>query len=200
VRPDRNGRCLLAGLAGLAVAALLLALGAVMRSNANFSEEYVGRQLSQQRISFKPADALTPEEREAECLVRFAGQPLTSGEQAECYANHFIGRHLQSVAGGRTYAELRGVQTTLRAQIADAQARKDPAAADLQRQLAEVTTQRQTLFEGETVRGLLLTSFGFGTLGSKADQAATVSTVAGGAVLVLALVVVARSLRRRAAM
>jgi hypothetical protein len=185
------------GIGGLAVAALLLALGAVMRSNADFSEEYVGRQLSQQRITFKPADALTPEEKESECLVRYAGRPLTTAQQAECYANHFIGRHLQSVAGGRTYAELRGIQTTLRAQIADAQARKDPEAADLQRQLNDVNGQRQTLFEGESVRGLLLTSFGFGTLGSKADQAATVATVGGGAVLLLTAVALARSAAKR---
>ena len=78
-----NRRRLLLGLSGLAVAALLLALGAVMRSNANFSEEYVARQLSQQRITFKPMEALTPQERETECLVRYAGRSLTTGKQAE---------------------------------------------------------------------------------------------------------------------
>ena len=192
-----KSRGLLIGIGGLAVAVLLLALGAVMRSNASFSEEYVGRQLAQQRITFKPLEALTPQERGTECLVRYAGQRLTTCKQDECYANNFIGVHLQFVAEGRTFAELREVQTSLRERLADAQARNDPAVADLQRQLNEINGKRQTLFEGESVRGLLLTSFGFGTLGAKADQAATVATLAGGAVLLLTALVLARSVSRR---
>ena len=60
---------------------------------------------------------------------------------------------------------------------------------DLQRELAEVNGKRQTLFGGETVRGLLLTSYGFGTLGTKADQGAPVAFAASAVVLLLSLVV-----------
>jgi hypothetical protein len=181
----------------MALAMLVLALAAVMRSNADFSEDYVARQLAEQRITFKAADALTPEERRTECLLRFAGQPLITGTQAECYANNFIGRHLKSVADGKTYSELREVQTSLRAQLADAQARNDPSQADLQRQLNEVTAKRQTLFEGESVRGLLLTSYGFSTLGTKADQAATVAMAGGGAIVLVSLLILAKAMRGR---
>jgi hypothetical protein len=170
-----------------------------MKSNATFAEDYVTRQLSEQRITFKPANALTPEERATPCLVRFAGQRLSTGEQAECYANHFIGRHLKSIADGKTYAEMRDVQTSLRTQVAQAEARNDPALADLRRQLTDVTTKRQSLFEGEMSRGVLLTSYGFSTLGTKADQASTVAYVASGVVFLLSLLVLARALRRRSA-
>ncbi len=66
-----------------------------------------------------------------------------------------------------TYAELGAPQTALRAQVAAAQAANDPALADLQKQLTTVTAQRETLFKGETLRGLLLTSFGFSVFGVK---------------------------------
>jgi hypothetical protein len=193
----RSRRGLVVGVGGLAVAALLVGLGALMTSNARFAEQNIGRQLAEQRITFKSADTLTPEERATPCLVKFAGTPLVTGAQAECYANHFIGQHLKSVADGKTYSEMREVQTTLRTQIAQAQATNDPAVGDLQRQLAEVTAKRQTLFEGESVRGLLMTSYGFGTLGSKADQAATVAFAGSGTVLVLSLAALALAARGR---
>ena len=81
---------------GIALAGLLLVLGLVMTSNANFAKGYVKDQLSQQHITFTPADALTAEEKQSACLVKYAGQPLTTGKQAECYANDYIGLHLKS--------------------------------------------------------------------------------------------------------
>ncbi|HEX7165549.1 MAG TPA: hypothetical protein VF230_01080 [Acidimicrobiales bacterium] len=169
---------------GAALAALLLVLGLVMTSNANFSENYVTDQLSQQNISFKPAAELTDEEKAAPCIVENAGKALTTGKQAECYANDFIGLHLKSTADGMTYADIGVPQSELRTKVAAAQKAGDPALADLQKQLADVTTKRETLFKGETLRGLLLTSYGFSELGAKANQAATVA-YAGAALLAL---------------
>lgn len=194
-KTPRTGRVL--GACGIGLALGLAGLGLVMRSNAAFAEQNVSRQLSQQRILFKPADALTAEERSTPCLVRYAGRPLTTGAQAACYADHFIGRHLQSVAGGRTYAEMREVQNGLRAKIAQAEATQDPAVPDLQRQLNEANGKRQALLEGESVRGLLLTSYGFATLGEKAGQAATVGLTGGAALFVLSIALLAVGLIRR---
>jgi hypothetical protein len=192
--PVKSGkkRHLLRGLAGIAVALTLVGLGSMLRSNAAFAESNVTKQMAEQRINFKPAEALTPEERGTPCLVKYAGQPLTSGAQAECYANHFIGNHLKKVADGRTYSEMRAVQTELRERLTRAQAASDPLVGDIQRELAEVTGKRQTLFEGETVRGLLLTSYGFGTLGTKADQGATVAFGASAAMVIFSLVILGR--------
>jgi hypothetical protein len=172
---------------GLVLAGLLLVAGIVLTSNANFANDYVTEQLSAQKIMFKSADTLTDEEKQAACLVEYAGQQLTTGQQAECYANEFIGLHLQSTAGGKTYAELGDPQAQLRAQVQQAQQTSDPALPSLQQQLATITQQRDTLFRGETLRGLLLTTYGFSVFGTKAAQAAIVAYIAAAVLALLAI-------------
>ena len=172
---------------GLALAALLLVLGLVMSSNASFAKGYVKDQLSQQNITFPASDALSPEEQQSACLVRYAGQPLTTGKQAECYANDFIGLHVKSIADGQTYADLGAPQSDLRAKVATAETANDPALADLQKQLAAVTAQRESLFKGETLRGLLLTSFGFSVFGVKGEQVAMVAYLAAALLVLLSI-------------
>jgi hypothetical protein len=172
---------------GLLLAGLLLIAGLVLTSNAKFANDYVTQQLAEQKINFKPAATLTDAEKAKPCLVQYAGQPLTTGKQAECYANNFIGLHLESTGGGKTYAELGDVQTQLRTQIADAQKTNASNLADLQKQLTDATSARETVFKGETLRGLLLTSYGFSEFGTKAAQASTVAYIGAGVVLVLAL-------------
>jgi hypothetical protein len=178
---------ILFSIGGLMLAGLMLVAGIVLTSNANFANDYVKSQLSQQNITFKTADTLTDEEKESACLVKYAGEKLTTGKQAECYANEFIGLHLKSIAGGKTYADLGDPQTKLRTEVAAAQKSNDPALAGLEKQLAEVTGQRDTVFKGETLRGLLLTSYGFSEFGVKAAQAATVAFLAAGLLALLAI-------------
>jgi hypothetical protein len=178
---------LVVSVGGLLLAGLLLVAGLVFTSNASFASSYVHDQLAEQKISFKTADTLTAEEKQQACLVEYAGQPLTTGKQAECYANNFLGLHLEGIAGGKTYAELGDVQTQLRAQIADAQKTNAPNLADLQKQLTDTTASRETVFKGETLRGLLLTSYGFSELGAKAALAATVAYIGAGVLFLLAL-------------
>jgi hypothetical protein len=171
---------MLFSIGGIVIAGLLLVAGLVLSSNASFANNYVKTQLSQQNITFKSADTLTAEEKAKACLVQYAGQKLTTGKQAECYANDFIGLHLETTAGGKTYADLGEPQSRLRTQVAAAQKNNDPSLADLQKQLADVTAQRETMFKGETLRGLLLTSYGFSEFGAKAAQAALVAFAAAG--------------------
>ncbi|WP_432994222.1 hypothetical protein [Dactylosporangium sp. CA-233914] len=168
------------------LAGLLLIAGVVLTSNANFADDYVKTQLAQQQITFKTAGTLTAEEQKSACLVQYAGQQLNSGKQAECYANEFIGLHLKSIAGGKTYAQLGDVQTDLKNQLTTAQTAGDSAkATDLQKQLTDVNAQRETVFKGETLRGLLLTSYGFSEFGTKAAQAAIVAYTAAGLLFLL---------------
>lgn len=159
---------------GLLLAMLLLVLGLVMQNQADFAKSYVTDQLSAQKIVFTPADKLNDEEKSATCIVSNAGQPLTTGKQAECYANNYIALHLSETNGGKTYAE---TSTESRVAAAAAKAATDSNAADA----AELTTQSKavaakvdTLFKGETLRGLLLTSYGFSIFGERAQQAAYV--------------------------
>ena len=176
---------ILFSIGGVGLAALLLVIGVVMTSNANFSKKYVTDQLRQQKITFKTADTLTDEEKAAPCLVKYAGQELSTGKQAECYANSFIGLHVATTGKGRTYAQMGDDQTALRAQIATAQKNGDANVADLQKQLTDLTANRETVFKGETLRGVLLTSYGFSELGNKAAQAASVIYL--GVILLAAL-------------
>lgn len=182
-RPDgRRRRRFLLSLGGLGTAGALLVLGAVMMSNANFSRNYTGEQLMGQRITFKAVDALTPEERKSECVVRNAGKMLTTGKQAECFANEYIALHIRQIGSGRTYAELGAAENELRARVAAAQASGDPALPGIQKELSDLTRQRDLVFKAETLRGILLTSFGFSELGEKGAQAGTATY--GGAGLV----------------
>jgi hypothetical protein len=178
---------ILFSIGGVGLAALLLIIGLVMSSNADFSKRYVTDQLKEQKITFKAADALTEEEKAAPCLVEFAGQALTTGKQAECYANEFIGLHVKTSGKGLTYAEIGDAQTALRAQIAAGQRNNDPGVADLQKQLADLTAQRETVFKGETLRGILLTSYGFSELGNKAGQAAGIIYLGAFLLVVLSM-------------
>ncbi len=160
---------------GIVLAGVALVLGMVLTSNASFARSYVSDQLRQQKITFKTAATLTDEEKKSACVVANAGKQLTTGKQAECYANEFIALHLRTMAAtkGMTYAEIGVPQSELRAQIA-AKPANDPALPGLQKQLADITAARETLFKGETLRGLLLTSYGFSVFGEKAAQAARV--------------------------
>lgn len=180
-------RWLRRSIAGLALAGGLAVLGSQMTANADFSERYVTEQLARQRITFKAADALTDEERKHACVVANAGKPLLTGKQAECYANDFIGTHVVAIGKGRTYAEMEDVRTGLLAQIVAAQASGDPELTRLQKELGELTGQREAVFKAEMLRGALLSSFGFGTLGEKAGQAATVAYAGAGVVALLSL-------------
>jgi hypothetical protein len=74
----------------------------------------------------------------------------------------------------------------------------DPELAKLQKDLGELTGQHEALFKAEMLRGALLTSFGFSTLGEKAGQAATATVVCACAcACVVALLSVAGLARSR---
>lgn len=143
-----------------------LALAAIFHANANFAKGNVRDQLTAQQISFPPADKLSAEEREQEGVLKYAGQQVTHGDQARVYANEFIGLHLKTALGGKTYSQL------------SAESRANPTDEELAGKV-------QTAFRGETLRGLLLTSYAFWTLGEKADQTALILVIGAGVLLVL---------------
>jgi hypothetical protein len=158
---------------GLVIAGLVLVLGLVLQNQANFAKNYVHDQLAQQKITFTPASALKPNENDP-CLKDNAGKPLVTGKQAACYANHYIAVHLGEVNDGKTYAE---TSSQLRAL-------PDQNSAEAKALQGKV----QTLFQGETLRGLLLTSYGFSIFG---DRAQTATYVCYAVALVLFLAAIA---------
>jgi hypothetical protein len=169
---------------GVALAILLIVLAFVLRSNANFAKDYVHDQLVAQKITFTPVDKLSDEEKQFPGLVRYAGQPLTTGKQAETYANAYIALHLKETNEGKTYAQTSNDARALRAQAAAAKQNNAPDGATLDAQATALEAKVQTLFRGETLRGLLLTSYGFSIFGDKAMQAAWVCFAAAIVLLV----------------
>lgn len=167
---------------GLVVAALLLALGFALNGEHNFSQDYVRGELAAQKITFATADKLTDAEKNwkpgSACLVKYAGTQMETGAQAECYAKYFLAEHMDASAKnagfpGATYATLGAIRTDLTAQVTAAKAKNDTvAAADAQKKLDAATSLRTTMQTGETLRGLLLTTYGFSVIGDKALLAA----------------------------
>ncbi len=181
---------------GLIACLLLLVLAAVLQTQAGFAQDTVRQQLSEQKITFTAADKLTNQEKTwkpgSRCLVENGGKLLESGAQAECYADYYIALHLDEAATtagypGATYASIGATQTDLRSKLADARSRNDPQAASLQQQLDGVNALRTTQFQGETLRGLLLTSYGFSIFGQRAQLAALICFAIAALAALLAL-------------
>ena len=170
---------------GIAVAILLVLLGIVFKTNADFADSYVHDQLAEQKISFTAAEFLSDEEKTSTCLIENAGTPLDSGKKAECYANDYIGMHLKGIGGGETYATIGAIQTKAKTALADATAANASNVAELKADLDKITGQRESMFKGETLRGLLLTSYGFSIFGEKAALAGMLSFL-GALVMLLA--------------
>ena len=171
---------------GLALAVLFIVLGLVLKNQADFAKDYVHDQMAQQAITFTPEQGLSPDEKKATCLVSNAGKDLLTGKQAECYANEYIARHLREVNDGKTYSQTSNVNRELGGKL-EAAMKADPESAatkELQTQVDTVDAKVQTLFRGETLRGLLLTSYGFSIFGERAMQAAMVAFLAGFVLLV----------------
>jgi hypothetical protein len=168
-----------------AVAAVVLGVaGALLMWGHNFADDYVHRELSSQNIFFPSADELTAEGRTD--LVQFADEQVTTGDQAEGYAS-FINGHLQGIADGATYADLGGTLNEARDAVtaAEESGASEAEIADLQARVTEISGQRDSLFRGETLRGLLLSTYAWATLGRIAGIAAIVAFVAAGVMVVL---------------
>lgn len=154
---------------GVLVAVILLVAGGLLTWAHTFVSDQVTHQLSSQQIYF-PApgspDIASPEIKPY--LEKYAGQQLTTGAQAEAYADHFIAVHVSEIAGGKTYAQL------------SAASKADPTNAKLSGQVA-------TVFKGETLRGLLLNAYAFWKMGQIALYASIAAYVGAGLMLLLSL-------------
>ena len=168
----------LISIGGLLLAVVLLVAGGLMLYASVFITNEVHDQLAAQKITM-PTDetglADLPADDKA-ALEPYAGQPMTTGNQARAYADHYIAVHLSEVAGGKTYSEVSGDY------LASCSDPKAAASADCQ----ALAGQKATLFQGETLRGLLLYGYAFATMGTVALYGAIVAFVAAVALFVLA--------------
>ena len=153
---------------GLVLAAVLLVAGGLLTWAGSFVGTEVNTQLSAQKIFFPPAGPATADPKIGPFLNQYAGQQLTTGKQAKAYADHFIAVHVAEATGDRSYAQISSAQK---------------AAPDD----AKLVALKQTAFQGETLRGLLLNAYAFGTMGTIASIAGIVSFIGAAVLLVLAL-------------
>src|SRR5277367_942902 len=137
---------------GLVVVAVLIVAGSLLTWGTHYINSNVHNQLAAQQIFFptaaefaqaKPGTEITPGMKPY--LLQYAGQPLTTGAQAEAYADHFIAVHLSEMPYGGVYAKV------------SAASRATPSPA--------LTAEVATSFQGTTLRGLLLEAYAFSEFG-----------------------------------
>lgn len=167
---------MLASVGGVIVVIALAVAGSLLMVGYNFANNYVHTQLSQQQITFPSAAAFAhPDGQEITksmipSVSQYAGQPLLTGEQAQVYANDFIAVHLHNIGGGKTYSQL----------SAEAMALPKGSAA-----YTAAEAKAQTVFQGTTLRGLLLEAYGFSLIAEIAFWCAIAAFALAGVMAVL---------------
>lgn len=162
---------------GLTLAVVLLAAGVLLAVASTFVTGQVTDQLSAQKVTMPTKEAfgsLDPADQAA--LEPYAGQPMTTGAQAEAFANHYIAAHLKAIGGGKTYEEISGEYIKMT---------KDPNANA--EEMAKLGQTRQTMFMGETLRSILLTAYAFSTMALIMGIAAIAAFVGSVVLFVLAI-------------
>ena len=151
---------------GTAAAVFMLVSGTLAWWGYDFASSSVYRELSAQNIYFPAKGSVNFSPAEFPDIQKYAGQRVDNGLKAKAYANGFIARHLSKIAGGKTYAEV------------STMALQDPENTELQ-------SQKQALFQGETLRGLLLgDGYAFWVFGQLA-LAVSIASFAGATIMAL---------------
>jgi hypothetical protein len=161
----------LASAGGILMVVVLVVAGGLLMWGYSFANSNVHNQLAEQQIVFPTTAAFAHPVAGSEItpsmvgtVSTYAGQPLVTGQQAEVYANDFIAVHLAEIGGGKTYAQLSAAAMALpKGSVA----------------YTAAEAKVQTVFQGTTLRGLLLEAYAFGTF-------ATIALIAGISAFVLA--------------
>jgi hypothetical protein len=173
---ERRTFDILASGIGLIMVLVLAVAGGLLVWAHNWVHNEVHDELAAQKIFFPPANSPAIAAPQFAAMHQYAGQQLTTGPQAETYANHFIANHLEEIGGGKTYSQL------------STELLSDPTNTKLSQTV-------QTMFQGETLRGLLLNAWAFWTIGTIAGWAALAAFIGAGLLLVLAIVGIVHSRR-----
>jgi hypothetical protein len=153
--------------AGAALAVLLVVAGGLLLWAHSFVDSNVHTQLAAQQIEFPAAGTpgLTSDPEIKKYVTPYAGQQVTDGAQAEVFADHYIAVHLREIGGGKTYSQISAEFLQMK-----------PTDPNFQ----QVAQTRQTLFMGETLRGLLLNAYAFWKMGQIALWAAIAAFLGAG--------------------
>ncbi len=166
-------------LVGLGLGLVLFIFAGLLNFGASFANDSVRTQLENQNIAF-PVEAGLPAASKDQ-LMKWVGMQVNTGEMARDYSDLFIWEHMKSSAIAvmgkpATYSEVSGVYMGMvRGGSTDTV------------EIAKYAELRQTLFMGNTLRGMLLQAYAFGTLGVIAGYAAIAAFVGGLLFLLLAI-------------
>lgn len=131
-----------------------------------FTHDQVTSQLTEQQIAFPAANSAAINAlpaADARAMTPYAGQTMSTGDQAKVWANNFIAVHLKEIGQGKTYDYWSGK--------ALAEQASNPKQYAIDNGIA------LTLFRGETLRSLLLNAWAFWFVGTLALYAAIGLTV-----------------------
>jgi hypothetical protein len=169
----------LASAGGGLIVVVLAVAGTLLLVGFTFANNNVHNQLAEQQITFPPAAAFAHPVAGSEItpsmvgtVSKYAGEQLTTGAQAETYANDFIAVHLKEIGGGQTYAQLSAKALAL--------PKNSPA-------YTAAEDKVQTVFQGTTLRGLLLEAYGFSVFAEIALWGAIASFILAGLMAILVL-------------
>jgi len=157
---------------GLLLAVVLLVAGGLLTWASSFIGGQVHDQLAMQDITM-PAKAQLETKAQHDALDKYAGQKMLTGPQAKAYADHYILVHMNEASNGQTYSEVSGQYVSM---TPEQQASPDGQA------LGQL---RQTLFMGNTLRGLLLYGSAFATMGAIAGYGSIIAFSGAAILLVL---------------
>lgn len=171
---------------GLVAVIVLTAAASLLTWGSSFTSDYVSDELSSQNITFGTRASLEKEGRED--LLSYAGEKLDTGQEAQAYAS-FIDGHLTAIGKGKTFADLGIPERAAKLELQEAKDTNQPQATidALQANAAQITQTRDTLFKGETLRGLLLTAYAWSTVGRIAGIAGIGAIIAAGLMAILVI-------------
>ena len=164
---------------GLGLALLLFIFAGLLNFGAGFANDNVQSQLENQNIAF-PIEAGLPANTKDQ-LIKWAGMQVTTGEMAKDYSDLYILEHMNASA-----TAVMGKPATYSEVSAEYMAAVRGGSQDEER-VAKLEELRQTLFMGNTLRGMLLEAYAFGMFGVIAEYAALASLLGGLVFLVLAI-------------
>src|SRR5689334_22934759 len=87
-------------LLGVVATVVLVGAGVLGLWGYHFATNEVKTELSSQKIYFPPKGSPALNPQEFPDLQQYAGQLVDNGPKAKAYANGFIARHLEKIAGG----------------------------------------------------------------------------------------------------
>jgi hypothetical protein len=164
---------------GFGLTVFLFVAAGLLNWGASFASDSVTSQLENQNITFPAKIGMPADTRDQ--LAKWAEKSVTTGEMARDYSDLYIWEHMKAssvavMGKAATYSEVSSAYLGLvRSGSKDTE------------QITKLGELRDSLFMGNTLRGMLLTAYAFGTMGVLAGYGAIAALVGGVVMLLLSI-------------